>query len=290
MMKAHGWIVYNDEDYTANHAFADHMIQEAEKRGFGLEAALTSHLLPEMKNGKSVCRLQGQLCRPDFIISRQRDSFLSAHWESMGIFVSNNAKVCRICNDKRRTHQFLQGIPMLETSFPPASYSLAPAPEGFPLVLKPANSHGGDRVFLVKNSAEWQLAAGQILPDPMVQQETAADLGKDLRIYVVFGKIVAAVMRTAQTGFVSNFKLGGLAALHSLTYKESALAKEIIARFAAAGAPLDFAGIDFLYHHGEPVCSEVEDVVGSRMLYQASDLDIAALYWDQLAHEMAARF
>jgi hypothetical protein len=38
-----------------------------------------------------------------------------------------------------------------------------------------------------------------------------------------------------------------------------------------------------LYHHGAPVLGEVEDVVGSRMLYQTSNLDIAALYLDGVA-------
>ena len=42
------------------------------------------------------------------------------------------------------------------------------------------------------------------------------------------------------------------------------------------------AGVDMLYDHGHPVIGEIEDVVGSRMLYQTSDIDIVALYLDEI--------
>ena len=60
-------------------------------------------------------------------------------------------------------------------------------------------------------------------------------------------------------------------------------------RFEKAGAPLAFAGIDFLYHEDGPVLSEVEDVVGSRMLYQVSDIDIAGLFLDGVRERVTAR-
>ena len=56
----------------------------------------------------------------------------------------------------------------------------------------------------------------------------------------------------------------------------------VIDRFEAAGAPLCFAGVDLLYDQGSPVLGEVEDVVGSRMLYKVSDVDIIALFLDGL--------
>ena len=54
------------------------------------------------------------------------------------------------------------------------------------------------------------------------------------------------------------------------------------ARFDAAGAPLCFAGVDLLYEDYGPVVGEVEDVVGSRMLYRVSDLDVVGLYLDEI--------
>ena len=96
MKRACGWILYDDPDYAVNQSFAAHIVQAAEKRGFVLETVLLSQLLPGMENGHPVCTFKGKSCRPDFIISRQRDSSLSEHFEGMGIAVSNNAKACRI--------------------------------------------------------------------------------------------------------------------------------------------------------------------------------------------------
>jgi len=97
------------------------------------------------------------------------------------------------------------------------------------------------------------------------------------------GKILAGVMRTARSGVVSNFKQGGHVALHELTEAERSLAQTVIDRFEAAGAPLHMAGVDLLYDHGQPVIGEVEDVVGSRMLYNTSDIDIVALYLEHIS-------
>ena len=40
----------------------------------------------------------------------------------------------------------------------------------------------------------------------------------------------------------------------------------------------DYAGIDLIYDNGKPVLNEIEDVVGSRMLYNHTDIDTAKLY------------
>jgi len=162
-------------------------------------------------------------------------------------------------------------------------------PEGtcFPVVVKPACSHGGDRILVVNNAQEWKQAAARILPEPALQQAVVTEAGQDLRVYVLGGKILAGVMRTARSGVVSNFKQGGHVALHPLTEAERSLAQSVIDRFAKAGAPLHMAGVDLLYDHGHPVIGEVEDVVGSRMLYNTSDIDIVALYLDHIRQALA---
>ena len=69
-----------------------------------------------------------------------------------------------------------------------------------------------------------------------------------------------------------------------LTEEERSLANQVIQRFRQAGAPLIMAGVDMLYDHGHPLIGEIEDVVGSRMLYQTSDIDIVALYLDEISN------
>ena len=40
------------------------------------------------------------------------------------------------------------------------------------------------------------------------------------------------------------------------------------------------AGIDFIFDRGQPVFNEIEDAVGTRMLYAYTDIDAAAVYAD----------
>ena len=123
----------------------------------------------------------------------------------------------------------------------------------------------------------------KISPEPALQQAVVSDAGQDLRVYILGEKILAGVMRTAREGVVSNFKKGGQVELHQLTQEERSLAEQVIQRFHDAGAPLIMAGVDMLYDHGHPLIGEIEDVVGSRMLYQTSDIDIVALYLDEIS-------
>ena len=272
-----GWLLYDDCDLAVNRDFAAFFTSSSLRHGLTIE----TKCLSELRFGAESSGLWMQPSPPDFVVSRQRDALISRQLEQMGVPVYNNASVCALCSDKRRTHQFLSGIvPMLRTEFS-VSKSLA-----YPAIVKPACSHGGDRVQLVRNDAEWQAAVAAIAPHPMLQQELASDAGKDLRVYVVFGQIVAGVLRTAREGIVSNYKLGGKVELHEPTPEEQALVHRVIEAFRRADAPLCLAGVDLLYHHGEPVLSEVEDVVGSRMLYKVGGPDVVELYLDGLARHL----
>jgi len=278
------WLLYDDADFSINRSFAQMMHQRGEALGMQVEPVLLSELTLGMDGcGCPICLRNGNHSQPDAVLSRQRDALISRHFEAMGVPVFNNSRVCALCNDKRVTHQFLHGLPMLETTFLSPAQAAPAADTVYPVVLKPACSHGGDRVLLVQNEQEWREAAARILPEPAIQQAVASHAGRDLRVYVLHGQILAGVMRAAQSGIVSNFKQGGHVALHELTSEERALAQAVIRRFEEAGAPLHMAGVDFLYHQGHPVVSEVEDVVGSRMLYQTSSIDIVQLYLQEIA-------
>lgn len=277
------WLLYDDPDYALNRDFAVSMHRNGLRHGWDIFPVCLSELTLGMDaSGSPFCLQKGVPARPYAVLSRQRSALISRHLELMDVPVFNGSRVCSICNDKRITHQFLHGLSMTETAF---LRDGQPAPEtGYPYIVKPACSHGGDRVALVHNPAEWTAAAGAIFPESAVQQNVVSDAGCDLRVYVVAGQLYAGVMRRARQGVVSNFKLGGQVELHTLTDEETTLVMQVAHRFQQANAPLWLAGVDLLYHNGHPVVSEVEDVVGSRMLYHCSDRDILADYLSAL-HE-----
>jgi len=268
-----GWLLYDQRDYEVNKDFASYIIACGETYGMAITMVLTETMDHAMDG------------LPDFVISRQRNPQRSERLEALHIPVFNNARVCGLCNDKRNTHRFLQGLPLMKTEFVEEA-TFHPNKSAYPLVVKPAFGHGGDRVAQVFDQAGLTAALAAIHPIPALVQQTASEAGRDLRVYVLFGRIIAAVMRTAKQGIVSNFKRGGSVALHTLTDDERTLAQAVIDRFQAQNAPLSFAGIDLIYHQGHPVVNEVEDVVGSRMLYQVSEIDCADLYLRGIADQL----
>ena len=84
--------------------------------------------------------------------------------------------------------------------------------------------------------------------------------------------MVAAVLRESDD-FRSNYSLGGKATATELTEKE----KEIVDKITKI-INIDYAGIDLIYHNGEPVFNEIEDPVGARMLYENTDIDIVEIF------------
>ena len=225
------WLLYQQEDLSANRDYARLMRENGLKRDMKIETVLTRDLTLLLdENGTPSCLRKGRKERPDAVIARMREPLYSRHFERMGVPVFNGSEVCRICNDKRQTLQFLSGLPMPRTTF---LTPFTPMPQDGPVIVKPACSHGGDRVELVETQFQWNDALEALQGEPALMQSVTRRPGRDLRVYVLFGQIVAGVMRTAKSGVVSNYKRGGNVALHDLSREERQLAEEVIARFDA---------------------------------------------------------
>ena len=102
------WLLYDDIDFAVNQGFACMLKERGKPLGLDVQAVVLSELVLGMdENGQPTCLRNGQTDRPDAVLSRQRESLISEHFERTGIPVFNNSLVCRICNDKRITYQFL---------------------------------------------------------------------------------------------------------------------------------------------------------------------------------------
>ena len=95
------------------------------------------------------------------------------------------------------------------------------------------------------------------------------------------GKILAAVLRRSETDFRSNFSLGGEVSLVDPPAEICEMVETLQTKFA-----FDFVGVDFIRDEGKWILNEIEDVVGSRMLYKTANLDVAELYLQHVAKEM----
>ena len=257
MSRFHGLLCYDAADVPRNEWFIGALQRAAEPEGLSLRLCLAGEGFPPDS-------------RPDFVLNRSRSEKIAELCEeSFGIPVFNSRAVTRITNDKYRTHCFLRdaGLPTAETWLVSEGEPLPVLP--LPLVAKPADGHGGQGVTWLRDEAALCRYAAEakrpfLLQEPMVT-------GWDLRLYVLNGDCYAAVLRTSDADFRSNFSLGGNAAVIQPD-KEAVKLLDRVQQLL----PLDFAGVDLLRHpDGGYVIGEIEDAVGCRMLYALTDMDPA---------------
>lgn len=292
------WIIYNREAANYNKEYIRLYIEEGSKLGIEIKLVLVEEIEFGVRSNQWFIQYEKEEVEyPDFVINRVIYPLLSRQLELLGIKVYNNSHVAEICNDKAKTYQYLAktGIPMVNSSF----YKNARIKDVLsdihePSVIKSVDGHGGQQVFLVQPQevcAERQLDLNDTIASPssnpdynhmivglghsdVVLQPLVGNKNQDLRVYVIGKEIVAGVLRTAKEGFKSNYSLGGEVRLYELSEKEKALVQTIINQFE-----FGLVGIDFIMNdHGDLVFNEIEDVVGSRMLYQCSDIHIVERY------------
>ena len=135
-------------------------------------------------------------------------------------------------------------------------------------------NNGGNESAENDNSFEKRSILQGLGSSDLVVQPLVGYRHQDLRVYVIGKEIIAAVLRTAREGFKSNFSLGGEVKLYHLSDTEISIVNTIIKQF-----DFGLVGIDFIIgDYGELIFNEIEDVVGSRMLYQCSNINIVEKY------------
>ena len=227
-----------------------------------------------------------ELGKPDFVINRSRDYIISKEYEKIGIRVFNSSEVTRIANNKGLTYKFLKG----KVPFMPTEYEKLMLISGvnvnnnlisYPYVLKSCSGHGGSQVFMINSNDDEEIAIKKIENDKFVKQQCCTDLGKDVRVYIIGNKVVAAVLRTSEKSFKSNYSLGGNVSLYDLNETERKYVDTITQML-----PMDFAAIDFIFNNGQAAFNEIEDAAGARMLYSISDIDIVKMQVEYMMKEL----
>jgi gamma-F420-2:alpha-L-glutamate ligase len=277
-----GWIIYYRDSAVYNKNYIQFYLEEGEKLGIKIKLLLVEEMMFGVKAGRWFITYGGQeLEKPDFAVCRTIYPLLSRQLEAMGIRVFNNSTVSEICNDKARTYQYLAktGIMMVDTCFY-RNFQIDEVLKSArkPVVIKAVDGHGGNQVFLYEGEEEENSSAALIRKglgsSDVVAQPLTGSRHQDLRVYVLGREVVASVLRTAKEGFKSNFSLGGEVELYPLQQAELAIVDRITAEF-----DFGLVGIDFIIgDEGELIFNEIEDVVGSRMLYQCSNINIVERY------------
>ena len=293
------WIIYDQKQYDHNKWFADRLCEVCGQY-FSTTLILAERLTFGVQDGRTVFCYEGRfLPAPEAAVCRTIFPMLSYTLEMCGTRVFNNSTISGICNDKRRTYGLVHsmGLPIMNTvfcdrrffvPFSGTSRSESPTtalPSDYPVILKTAMGHGGREVFMIHDAAEHSAVVQSLPEDSFLLQKVLVPYGQDLRVFVLGGRIVCATMRTAPS-FRSNHALGGVASYYELNADETALVNKIISGLPTVA---DLIGIDFLPCEGGLIFNEIEDVVGCRMIYETTDIDIAVMYAEYIRAEIAER-
>lgn len=253
------WILAKRENFNSyeNRRFKE----EAEKIGFELEL-----VAPEMldiivtKEGRKSILYNGQNVNlPDCLIPRMGAGTtyfalaIIRHLERLGVFVLNSSQSIEIAKDKLATLQILasNNIPIPKTMLAkfPLNIEAVEREFKYPLIIKVISGSQGKGVFLCENRAQLKDFVDflEVSKDPkvnvVIQEFLLSSKGKDLRVFVVGGRSIGAILRTAKEGyFKANFSAGGEVALFDLNHAIDWLAVE-----SAKILGLDIAGVDILF-------------------------------------------
>ena len=257
-----GYIIYTQKDFQKNRSFYEMLRKEFLRYGIRLNLMLYEQFQKEPQITEPL---------PRFVINRSRFHSVARLFESLGVRVFYTALVTAVTNDKLATYRHLQGVVPLMECIDGRDYVTGSFP--YPIILKSRHGHGGTEVFMADSAEEEKAAVTALHGKKYLVQKCCSDLGRDVRVYILGNQIISAVLRTSETHFQSNYSLGGTVCLYPLNHYEKNLVSSVLNQF-----PLDYAGIDFTFHEGKAVFNEIEDVVGARMLYEVSDINISKLF------------
>lgn len=262
------------------------LVEAAEKRGHECVVIDHSKCYVGIQQGKPSIHYKGQdISDIDAIIPRIGASVtfygsaIVRQFEVMDVISANPSQAITRSRDKLRCMQILSGagIGLPITGFARTASDvddLINMVGGAPLVIKLLEGTQGIGVVL----AETKKAASSVIEafyglgnNILIQEYIKEAKGTDIRAFVVGGKVVGAMKRTAKEGeFRSNIHRGGTAEIIRLTKneRETAIA-------AAASMGLTVCGVDILPSDRGPLVLEVNSSPGLEGIEKATKKDIA---------------
>ena len=262
------------------------LVEAAEERGHTLDIIntlqctmnITSHRPTVLYRGETLSGYDAVIPRIGASITHYGLAVLR-QFEMGGVWPLNESVAIGRSRDKVRSMQIFakHGLGLPVTAFahdPKQTDEVIKIAGGAPVVIKLLEGTQGIGVVLgeTHNSAKSVVEAFRGVNVNILVQEFIKEAGStDIRIFVIGGKVVAAMKRTGAEGdFRSNLHRGGSAAQVKITPEERSTAIR-----AAKVMGLNVAGVDVLRANHGPVIMEVNSSPGLEGLEGATGLDVA---------------
>jgi ribosomal protein S6--L-glutamate ligase len=278
-------VLASDPDLYSNRR----IIEAGEERGHEMEFLSIKHCYIKLDGEQPEMHYRGGRILSDFdaVIPRIRPSAtfygcaLTRHFEAMNVFCLNSASAISQSRDKLYSMQLLinNGLNIPTTGFansPLDTNDLIKMVGGAPLIVKLLEGTQGKGVVLTetRKAAESVINAFKSLHANILVQEFIKEAGgKDIRCFVIDGKVVASIQRTAAPGeFRANIHQGGTANIVKITPDERKIAIR-----AAKTMSLKVAGVDIIRSSKGPLLLEINSSPGLEGIEGATKKDIAGL-------------
>lgn len=254
------WAIYPTQKEGQSNAF-DWLVESAYRYGVELEIKFSENFSQLLSDNQISILYDNEVVRlPSFVLMRNYDLELATALELLGVRVINSCKSMELSRDKLLTHQMLITfkIPTPSTLYGVNNFVNIVDKLDLPFIFKARRGSKGEEVLLINNEGEFDVAKKKYT-DFIVQKYIASSFGRDIRVWVIGGEVVASTLRYNENSFKSNIALGGVA-------KPFAVDDEIkeLAVNSCKALGLELAGVDILFDgEGYTVC-EVNGNAGFR--------------------------
>ena len=287
-----GWLIVNSfVKWDKFSEIYELLLDAGKKIGVSLEMKTSSDIFCSVQSEFAPLKL------PDFAIFWDKDILLARRLEKMGLRLFNSSESIETCDDKGQTAIALQagGIRTPLTFLSPKAYPafgctdmnfLRKAEEklGYPMVIKENRGSFGQQVHLVNNAYEAERLIASFKEHPFIMQEYIEEsAGRDVRVNVVGGRVVASMYRYNDNDFRSNITNGG-----SMKKYEASEAQAKIAIDACKAIGLDFAGVDVLFGKDGPIICEVNSNPHFKTTLECTGINMAEHIISHIAEVMGA--
>ena len=271
----------------------ERFIEEADKYGidFSLVFADEIDLIVSRDDRKSIRFRNDIVALPDSILARTGSGTgyfnlsVLRQFERLNVPTLPNSASIEASKDKMYANQILAqaGLPIPKTMLTrfPCKAELVEKVVGFPCVLKVVTGSHGKGVYLCENAKQFEdlseLVSSLDFKNSMIVQEYVQySEGRDLRVIVIGGRVVGAMLRQSTDGsFKANISRGGEGTAFDVDDQ-----MELLAIQTAKVLDLDIAGVDLLFHSdGYRIC-EANSSPGFKGFEKALGINIPQKVFD----------
>lgn len=271
--------------------FAERLQTEFSALGVNTETIYSGYTENLVKDGRIE---SGISC--DFAVFLDKDKYLSACLEKSGVRLFNSHNAIRTCDDKGETFIALsgKGLNLPDTLFAPVCYNkdlplnenglkIVASKLGYPIIIKESFGSMGKGVYKADDFNGLKTVSEKLKTVPHVYQKYLPyKSGTDVRMIVIGGKFLCAMMRENKNDFRSNIALGGVGTAFTPSREFIAAAEK-----CANVLGLDYCGVDLLFgKDSEPYVCEVNSNAFITEIERVTGVNVAKNYAEYIVRNV----